>query len=63
MQKQLKLNNNENLLRNLFEFLTVKDLSLVGQVSNMFHKSSSFFNHYWREHTKNLFCSNIEHYK
>ena len=59
MQKELKVNKNENLIRNTFEFLSVKDLSLASQVSCI----SGYFNLYWREFTKNLFCSNVEHYK
>ena len=63
MEKILKVNNNENLLRNTFQFLTVKDFSIISQVSHLFKKSSNYFNVYWREYTKNLFCSYIDHYK
>ena len=63
MQKELTVNKNENLIRNTFEFLSVNDISLASQVSKLYNKTSSYFNIYWREHTKSLFCSNIEHYK
>ena len=62
MLNEFRVRNNENLLRNIFKYNNVKDLSTNCQVSKSFIKSSNKFQNYWREEMNKIFSSDFPHY-
>lgn len=62
MLNELRVRNNENLLRNILKYNNVKDLAVTSQVNKSFHKVSDKFQIYWREHMNKTLSSDYEHY-
>ena len=62
MLNDLRVRNNENLVRNILKYNNVKDLALTSQVSKAFSKVSDKFQTYWREHMNNTLSAEYEHY-
>ena len=54
---------NENLLKIVLSFLTVKDLSFTTEVNKTFYRVSNTFNHYWKDACCGYFFSSYEQHR
>ena len=62
MLNELRVRNNENLVRNILKYNNVKDLALTSQVNRTFSKVSDKFQIYWREQMNKTLSSDYEYY-
>ena len=62
MLKKLRLDKNENLIRNILKYNNVKDLSITCQVNKTFKRSTDYLQMYWREEMIIRFSSDFLHY-
>jgi hypothetical protein len=62
MLNNLRIKNNQNLVKNILKYNNVKDLSHTSQVSRTFYSASNKFQTYWREQMNKRFSNDYEHY-
>lgn len=58
-----RFQSNENLPRVMMQYLSVKDIASLSQVSKFYHKTTKHFDFQFKEVSHEFFCSHYENYR